>query len=62
MLCVQRHKSKYLESVDAYFDADVVRRELAENFCFYNNHYDSIKGAYNWAQKSLSEHWYAFLI
>ncbi|XP_013133241.1 PREDICTED: deoxyribodipyrimidine photo-lyase-like [Papilio polytes] len=57
VLCVQNYKSKYLESVDAYFDAAVVRRELAENFCFYNNHYDSIKGAYNWAQKSLTEHW-----
>jgi len=23
----------------------VVRRELAENFCYYNQHYDSVEGA-----------------
>ncbi|XP_013176569.1 PREDICTED: deoxyribodipyrimidine photo-lyase-like [Papilio xuthus] len=56
ILCVQKYKSMYKENVDAYFDAAIVRRELAENFCFYNEHYDSLKGAYNWAQKSLSEH------
>lgn len=35
----------------------VVRRELSENFCYYNDQYDSIKGAHNWAQTTLGEHW-----
>ncbi|XP_014368761.2 deoxyribodipyrimidine photo-lyase-like [Papilio machaon] len=56
ILCVQKYKSKYTKNVDAYFDAAIVRRGLAENFCFYNEYYDSLKGAYNWAQKSLIEH------
>jgi len=28
----------------------VVRRELSDNFCFYNQHYDSLTGAAAWAQ------------
>lgn len=34
----------------------IVRRELSDNFCFYNDHYDSIKGAPNWAQTTLNDH------
>lgn len=34
----------------------VVRRELADNFCFYNAHYDDITGAANWAQETLNVH------
>lgn len=35
----------------------VVRRELSENFCYYNDQYDSIRGAHAWAQTTLGEHW-----
>lgn len=35
----------------------VVRRELAVNFCFYNDNYDNIDGFPNWAKESLREHW-----
>jgi deoxyribodipyrimidine photo-lyase len=34
----------------------IVRRELADNFCFYNPHYDSFAGLPSWAQKTLNEH------
>jgi deoxyribodipyrimidine photo-lyase len=34
----------------------VVRRELAENFCFYNPNYDSFDGIKNWAKETLSAH------
>ena len=34
----------------------IVRRELADNFCFYNPHYDAVKGAYDWARKTLAAH------
>ncbi|PKI59564.1 hypothetical protein CRG98_020092 [Punica granatum] len=34
----------------------IVRRELADNYCFYQPHYDSLKGAWEWARKSLLEH------
>ena len=34
----------------------IVRRELAENFCYYNNDYDSFNGFHAWAKKTLNEH------
>ena len=27
-----------------------MRRELSDNFCFYNPKYDSLEGCYDWAQ------------
>lgn len=39
----------------------VSHRELADNFCFYSDHYDDIKGAYNWAQKTLEDHKFVYL-
>ncbi|CAH2050796.1 unnamed protein product, partial [Iphiclides podalirius] len=55
-LCVQKYKKQYTESVNAYLEEAIVRSELADNFCFYCEHYDSIKGASNWAQKTLDDH------
>lgn len=43
-------------SVSAFIEELVVRRELADNFCFYNAEYDSVKGFPAWARKSLEEH------
>lgn len=40
----------------AYLEELIVRRELAENFCFYNQYYDSFKGFPNWAKQTLNEH------
>jgi hypothetical protein len=33
-----------------------VRRELSDNFCFYEPKYDSIEAASSWAQESLAKH------
>ncbi|CAH0387453.1 unnamed protein product [Bemisia tabaci] len=46
----------YSESVAAFCEEAIVRRELSDNFCFYNKNYDSIKGAYDWAKKTLKDH------
>uniref|UniRef100_G3PUD3 Deoxyribodipyrimidine photo-lyase n=1 Tax=Gasterosteus aculeatus aculeatus TaxID=481459 RepID=G3PUD3_GASAC len=43
-------------SVASFIEELVVRRELTDNFCFYNKKYDSIQGAYEWAQKTLKDH------
>lgn len=43
-------------SAPAFIEELVVRRELADNFCFYNAEYDSVKGFPEWARKSLEEH------
>ena len=34
----------------------VVRRELADNFCYYSPNYDNADCAWDWAKKSLAEH------
>jgi deoxyribodipyrimidine photo-lyase len=40
----------------AFLEELVVRRELADNFCSYNEHYDDFKGFPDWAKKTLNEH------
>lgn len=44
------------EARDAFLEELIVRRELADNYCFYNTNYDNIKGAHAWAQKTHLEH------
>ncbi|XP_015226847.1 PREDICTED: deoxyribodipyrimidine photo-lyase-like isoform X2 [Cyprinodon variegatus] len=44
------------ESVAAFIEELVVRRELTDNFCYYNEKYDQVEGAYEWAQKTLKDH------
>ncbi|KAI1235905.1 Deoxyribodipyrimidine photo-lyase, partial [Lamprotornis superbus] len=56
ILEVQKHRRNYKDSVDAFVEEAVVRRELAENFCYYNENYDSVQGAYDWAQTTLKLH------
>nr|XP_032801147.1 deoxyribodipyrimidine photo-lyase-like isoform X2 [Petromyzon marinus] len=53
---VSKLKPKYRESVDMYIEEAIVRRELGDNFCFYNKNYDSLDGAYDWAKRSLDAH------
>jgi len=43
-------------SKEAFLEELIVRRELADNFCFYNSHYDSFEGFPNWAKKTLNDH------
>lgn len=56
VLEVSKLSKKYPESVAAYREEAIVRRELSDNFCFYNPKYDSIEGAPNWAQTTLNDH------
>ena len=54
ILRIQKEKLVALKkSIDAFTEEAVVRRELAENFCYYNVNYDSIKGGPEWAQQTL---------
>ena len=45
-----------LDSVNVLLEELVVRKELADNYCFYNQRYDSLEGAREWALKTLTEH------
>ncbi|KAJ1087364.1 hypothetical protein NDU88_000540 [Pleurodeles waltl] len=56
ILEVQKYRSKYKESVDGFVEEAMVRRELADNFCFYNKNYDKVEGAYDWAKNTLKDH------
>ncbi|KAG9273647.1 deoxyribodipyrimidine photo-lyase [Astyanax mexicanus] len=53
---VQRWGKNARESVASFTEELVVRRELADNFCYYNKEYDSIAGAYDWAKTTLKIH------
>ncbi|CAL1298104.1 unnamed protein product [Larinioides sclopetarius] len=56
ILTVQKFKGKCGPSVDAFVEEAVIRRELADNFCYYNKNYDKVEGAYDWAKKTLKDH------
>jgi len=53
---VQRFRGQHKASADAFCEEAIVRRELADNFCFYNEHYDSLKGLSSWAYQTLDAH------
>jgi deoxyribodipyrimidine photo-lyase len=40
----------------AFLEELVVRRELSDNFCFYNPDYDNPNGFPDWAKRSLAAH------
>jgi deoxyribodipyrimidine photo-lyase len=44
------------EARDTFLEELIVRRELADNYCFYNQNYDKVEGAHAWAQKTIEEH------
>ncbi|CAN7134349.1 unnamed protein product [Brassica rapa subsp. narinosa] len=46
----------YPQAVDTFLEELIVRRELSDNFCYYQPHYDSLEGAWEWARKSLMDH------
>jgi len=52
----KKKSSKNQEGGDSFLEEIFVRRELAENYCYYNTNYDSIKGAAEWAQLTLKLH------
>jgi len=45
--------SQYKES---FLEELIVRKELSDNFCFYNTNYDNFEGFPDWAKKTLNDH------
>eukprot|EP01006_Ploeotia_vitrea_P048374 TRINITY_DN67228_c7_g3_i1.p1 TRINITY_DN67228_c7_g3~~TRINITY_DN67228_c7_g3_i1.p1 ORF type:complete len:552 (-),score=55.29 TRINITY_DN67228_c7_g3_i1:665-2281(-) len=43
-------------AVDSFIEEILVRRELSDNFCWYNEQYDSIEGTNSWAIETLKAH------
>ncbi|XP_053675220.1 deoxyribodipyrimidine photo-lyase [Anopheles nili] len=56
VLTVKKNGKRFSESVASFCEEAIVRRELSDNFCFHNKNYDNLKGAYEWAQKTLNDH------
>lgn len=51
-----KHAEAPMKDREAFLEELIVRRELSDNFCLYNPHYDSEEGFPEWAKKSLKEH------
>jgi deoxyribodipyrimidine photo-lyase len=47
---------KHPSSVDSFVEEAVIRRELSDNFCFYNPNYDNLSACYSWAAETLRLH------
>ena len=44
------------EHTEAFLEELIIRRELSDNFCFYNHGYDNISSFRPWALKTLNDH------
>jgi deoxyribodipyrimidine photo-lyase len=44
------------DSEKSFLEELIVRRELADNFCYFNKNYDLFDGFHDWAKTSLNEH------
>ena len=63
ILEAKKHSRSYNEGVKSFVEEILVRKELSDNFCYYNPQgYDKLDGLYpsydnnSWAQRSLQEH------
>ncbi|KAL5275512.1 phr family protein [Megaselia abdita] len=56
VLYVKTFSKKYSKSVESFCEEAIVRRELADNFCFYEENYNNISGLHEWARKTLNDH------
>jgi deoxyribodipyrimidine photo-lyase len=43
-------------SAETFLEELIVRRELSDNFCYYNSDYDSFNGFPDWAKTTLNNH------
>lgn len=51
-----QHHAHIQPSADAFLEELIIRKELADNYCYYNPRYDSHEGMPEWAQKTLKKH------
>lgn len=47
---------RHFKSLESFLEELIIRRELSDNFCYYNSNYDSFDGIPNWAKDSLNKH------
>jgi len=44
------------EDIQGFVEECLVRRELTDNYCYYEQNYDSLDAAYQWARDTLQQH------
>ncbi len=55
-LQVKKQLHTPIKSREAFLEELIVRKELSDNFCHYNQNYDNFQGLRAWAQKTLDKH------
>ena len=55
-LYVKKYGKSYSGAVASYIEESLVRCELSDNYCYYQPNYDNLKGASDWAVKTLNDH------
>lgn len=53
---MKKYSSKHGDAVKSFLEEAIVRRELADNYCYYQKNYDNIEGAAGWAKETLRKH------
>lgn len=53
---IQAHSDVDQADIDAIIEEMVIRKELSDNYCYYNENYDNLRGAPTWAQLTLDKH------
>lgn len=56
MVLYIKQLKKHASSTDSFVEEAVIRRELSDNFCYYNPQYDSLESCYGWAKETLALH------
>ncbi len=56
-IALEIKNAKFSDSVkESFLEELIVRKELSDNYCYYNSNYDSLDGAPVWAQETLKKH------
>ncbi len=50
------HNISQEDLLNSFFDEIIVRKELSDNYCFYNKNYDNFDGIPSWAKDTLNQH------
>ncbi|MFN2267297.1 MAG: deoxyribodipyrimidine photo-lyase, partial [Desulfonatronovibrio sp.] len=55
-LRLKQNRSISVEDADSFLEELIVRKELSDNFCWFNNNYDNFQGLSDWGKKTLEKH------
>jgi deoxyribodipyrimidine photo-lyase len=56
LLEIRRKGMAHAESAVDFIEELLVRKELSDNYCFYNQSYDTTDGLPDWSRRTLNEH------